>query len=54
MCGAIGTDEHFLWSCPIKQPVWDTLAQRFLVQLLLLSFDQINRSVQITIKTPPH
>jgi hypothetical protein len=39
---------------PIKQPVWDTLVQRFLVQISLLSFDQINRPVQITIKTLSH
>jgi hypothetical protein len=43
MCGAIETDEHFLWSCLVKRPIWDTLAQRFLVQSSLLSFDQINR-----------
>jgi hypothetical protein len=43
MCGAIETDERFLWSCLVKRPIWDTLAQRFLVQSSLLSFDQINR-----------
>ncbi|KAG1152004.1 hypothetical protein G6F37_000693 [Rhizopus arrhizus] len=31
MCGAIETDEHFLWFCLVKRPIWDTLAQRFLV-----------------------
>ena len=51
MRGAIETDEHFLWSCPIKIPIWDTLTQGFLVQPSLLSFDKINQPAQITTKT---
>lgn len=43
MSGAIETDEYFLWPCPAKWPIWDTLPQQFLVQSLLLSFDQIYR-----------
>ncbi|KAG0847613.1 hypothetical protein G6F17_012372 [Rhizopus arrhizus] len=54
MCGAIETDEHFLWSCPVKRPIWVTLAQRFLDQPSLLSFDQINRPLQTTVKTLSH
>ncbi|KAG1441196.1 hypothetical protein G6F46_013475 [Rhizopus delemar] len=54
MCGAIETDEHFLWSCPVKRPIWDTLAQRFLEQPSILSFDQINRPFQTTVKTLSH
>ncbi|KAG1578780.1 hypothetical protein G6F48_011664 [Rhizopus delemar] len=54
MCGAIEIDEHFLWFCPSKRPIWDTLAQRFLEQLLKLSFDQINQPYQTTAKTLSH
>ena len=54
MRGTIETYEHFLWSCPIKRPIWETLAQQFLVQPSLLSFDQTNRPFQISIKTLSH
>ena len=52
--GAIKTDEQFLWSCPVKWPICDTLAQQFLIQPLLLFFAQIYRPLQTTIKALSH
>jgi hypothetical protein len=52
--GAIKTDERFLWSCLVKWPICDTLAQRFLIQPLLLFFAQIYRPLQTTIKALSH
>jgi hypothetical protein len=54
MCGAIETDEHFLRFCPVKRSIWDTLAQRCLAQLSLLSFDQTYRPLQATAKILPN
>ncbi|KAG2222175.1 hypothetical protein INT45_007192 [Circinella minor] len=30
-CDSIDTPEHFVWACPIKQSVWQSIASRYLV-----------------------
>ncbi|KAG1409099.1 hypothetical protein G6F60_000939 [Rhizopus arrhizus] len=43
LCGDDETDEHFLWSCPDKQPIWSTLASRFLVDPNCLQFSHVSQ-----------
>ena len=48
MCGSVKKGEQFLWSCPVKQPMWQTLTQRFFEQPSLLSFEQISHPQRLT------
>lgn len=50
MCDAMETDEHFLWSCLVKGPMRDTLAQWFHAQPSLISFTRIYRPFQAKTK----
>ncbi|KAG1556806.1 hypothetical protein G6F50_012682 [Rhizopus delemar] len=54
LCGAIESDEHFLWSCPFKQPMWDTLLTRFFDQNSRLTFDEISRPNPISATVRAH
>ncbi|KAG1546735.1 hypothetical protein G6F49_010411 [Rhizopus delemar] len=54
LCDAIESDEHFLWSCPFKQPMWDTLLPRFFDQNSRLTFDEISRPNPISATVRAH
>jgi hypothetical protein len=54
LCGAMESDEHFFWSCPLKQPMWDTLSTLFLDQTTHLTFDEISRPHAISAIVRPH
>ncbi|EIE89230.1 hypothetical protein RO3G_13941 [Rhizopus delemar RA 99-880] len=51
LCGAIKTNKHFLWFCPINRPMWNILTHQFFKQPLLLSFEQISWLPQIITRT---
>ncbi|KAG1051011.1 hypothetical protein G6F43_006761 [Rhizopus delemar] len=54
LCGAIKSDEHFLWAYPRKQPMWDTLLTRFFDQNARLTFDEIFRPHPISVTMRLH
>ncbi|EIE88394.1 hypothetical protein RO3G_13105 [Rhizopus delemar RA 99-880] len=54
LCDAIESDEHFLWSCPLKQPMWDTLLTSFFDQTSHLTFHEISRPQPISATVRPH
>ncbi|KAG1136076.1 hypothetical protein G6F37_012404 [Rhizopus arrhizus] len=54
LCGDDETDEHFLWSCPDKRPIWSTLASRFLVDPNCLQFSHVSQLPPIELAILPN
>ena len=40
-CGGIDSEEHFVWSCPFKHEIWQTIASRFSVDPARLTYSLI-------------
>ncbi|KAG1578182.1 hypothetical protein G6F48_012139 [Rhizopus delemar] len=40
-CGGVDSEEHFVWSCPFKHDIWQTISSRFFVDPAKLTYNLI-------------
>ncbi|KAG1147448.1 hypothetical protein G6F37_004104 [Rhizopus arrhizus] len=40
-CGGVDSEEHFVWSCPFKHEIWQTISSRFFVDPARLTYSLI-------------
>ncbi|KAG1171230.1 hypothetical protein G6F36_011790 [Rhizopus arrhizus] len=40
-CGGVDSEEHFVWSCPFKHEIWQTISSRFFVDPAKLTYSLI-------------
>ncbi|KAG1437702.1 hypothetical protein G6F56_012978 [Rhizopus delemar] len=40
-CGDLDTEEHFVWACPVRKEIWQTIANRFFTDPSMLTFAHI-------------
>lgn len=53
LCGGVNTDEHILWSRPLKRPLWLKLAYRCFLQPTFLDYKHILLPVASELKVLP-
>jgi hypothetical protein len=54
LCVVIENDEHFLWSCPLKQPAWKRVLSRFLPRPFTFNFGTVALPSHTNTKLPPY
>ncbi|KAG1281353.1 hypothetical protein G6F66_011414 [Rhizopus arrhizus] len=51
--GGVDSEEYFVWSCPFKHEIWQTISPRFFVDPARLTYTFIQRPSSFGIEVAP-
>ncbi|KAG1452251.1 hypothetical protein G6F46_008783 [Rhizopus delemar] len=52
-CGGVDSEEHFVWSCPFKHEIWQTISSRFFVDPAKLTYSLIQHPPSSDVEVAP-
>ncbi|KAG1537495.1 hypothetical protein G6F46_009635 [Rhizopus delemar] len=52
-CGGVDSEEHFVWSCPFKHEIWQTISSRFFVDPTKLTYNLIHLPPSSDVEVAP-
>ncbi|KAG1442968.1 hypothetical protein G6F46_012065 [Rhizopus delemar] len=52
-CGGVDSEEHFVWSCPFKHEIWQTISSRFFVDPAKLTYSLIQLPPSSDVEVAP-
>jgi hypothetical protein len=52
-CSGVDSEEYFVWSCPFKHEIWQTISSRFFVDPARLNYNLIQLPSSFSIEVTP-